>query len=153
MKRISLIFALILFSVVSMSAQKPIKWRSSVKMTSKTEGVITIRAIIQQGWHLYGTNLPQGGPKATKFDFSSSKGIELVGQVTPSVNPKTVFDKSFGMNLNWWEQSLTFTQKFKVTDKSIAKIIGSVSYMGCNDETCLPPATQAIKLSVPAYKK
>lgn len=153
MKRISLIFALILFSVVSMSAQKPIKWRSSVKMTSKTEGVITIRAIIQQGWHLYGTNLPQGGPKATKFDFSSSKGIELVGQVTPSVNPKTVFDKSFGLNLNWWEQSLTFTQKFKVTDKSIAEIIGSVSYMGCNDETCLPPSTQTINLKVPTYKK
>lgn len=153
MKKISLIFAFILFSVVSISAQKPIKWRSSVKMTSKTEGVVTIKAIIQPGWHLYGTNLPEGGPKATKFDLSSSKGVKFVGQLTPSVKPKTVFDKSFGMNLNWWDQSLSFTQKFKVTDKKNAKIIGSISYMGCNDETCLPPSTQTINLIVPTYKK
>ena len=153
MKKISLIFALILLSLVSMSAQKPIKWRSTVKMTSKTEGVITIKAIIQPGWHLYGTNLPEGGPKATKFDFSSSKGVKFVGQVTPSENPKNIYDKSFGMNLSWWDQTLSFTQKFKVTDKKNARIIGSISYMGCNDETCLPPSTQTINLIVPTYKK
>lgn len=153
MRKIALFFAIIMLSVVSLSAQKPIKWRSSVKMTSKTEGVVTIKAIIEPGWHLYGTELPSGGPKATKFDFSESKGVKLVGNVVPSVKPKTVYDKSFGMNLCWWEKTLTFTQKFKLAGKGEAKIIGSISYMGCNDQTCLPPSTQSVNLVVPAYKK
>lgn len=153
MKKISLLFALILFAAISMSAQKPIKWRSSVKMTSKTEGVITIKAIISTGWHLYGTNIPSGGPKATKFDFSASKGIKLVGGVVPSIKPKNVYDNTFGINLNWWDKTVTFTQKFKLTGKGNAKVIGSITYMGCNNQTCLPPSSQSINFVVPKYNK
>ena len=53
---------------------QPVKWRISVKMTSKTEGVVTIRAIVGQGWHLYGLDIPKGGPKPTSFNFSKSEG-------------------------------------------------------------------------------
>ena len=152
MKKFTLIFALILFAAVSMSAQKPISWRSSVKMTSKTEGIVTIKAIISTGWHLYGTNIPSGGPKATKFDFSASTGVKLVGGVEPSYKPVNVYDNTFGMNLNWWDKTVTFTQKFKLTGNGTAKIVGSILYMGCNNQTCLPPSTQSINIVVPKFK-
>lgn len=153
MKKISLILAFVLFTLLSVSAQKPIKWRSSIKMTSQTEGIITMKAVIEKGWHLYGTNIPSGGPKATKFDLSQSVGVKLVGNVTPSFAPKNVLDNTFGIKLNWWDQTVTFTQKFKLTGKPNAKIIGSISFMGCNDETCLPPSTQSINILVPKYTK
>lgn len=136
-----------------MSAQKPIKWRTSVKMTSKTEGVVTMKAIIENGWHLYGTNIPSGGPKATKFDLSQSIGVKFIGGTVPSVTPKNVYDNTFGLNLNWWDKTVIFTQKFKLTGKPNAKIIGSISYMGCNDQTCLPPSSQSINIVVPKYTK
>ena len=153
MKKISLVFALIFFASIAMYAQKPIKWRTSVKMINTTEGVITMKAIIQQGWHLYGTSIPSGGPKATSFNFSSSVRIKLVGEVTPSYMPKNVFDKSFNINLNWWDKTVTFTQKFKLTNKANAKVVGAITYMGCNDQTCLPPSTQSINIAVPKYNK
>ncbi len=153
MKKISLILVVLLSSIVSMSAQKPIKWRSNIKMTSETEGVVTIKAIIEPGWHLYGTQIPSGGPKATKIDLSSSEGVKFVGDVTPSIAPKKVHDKTFDLNLNWWDQNVTFTQKFKLSSKKGAKIVGVISFMGCNDQTCLPPSTQSINIVVPSFKK
>lgn len=151
-KRI-LLLAVIILAAISASAENPIRWRTSVKMTSKTEGVITVRAIVSQGWHVYGLELPDGGPRPTTIDFSSSTGIKLVGKVTPARKASAHNDDVFGMTLYWWDSNVNFTQKFKVTDKSKAKINGKISYMSCNDETCMPPATESISLAVPAYKK
>ena len=153
MKKTALILSLILFSVIALSAQSPIKWRCKVKMISETEGVVTMKAIIEQGWHLYGTNLPSGGPKSTKFDLTSSTGIKFIGDIAPSVAPKKVHDNVFDLDLNWWENTVSFTQKFKLTGKGTPKVSGTISYMGCNDQTCLPPSTQNINIIVSPSKK
>lgn len=153
MKRIIIIVVFLLNFVVLISAQKPIKWRSSAKMISQTEGELIIKAKIEPGWHLYGTQIPSGGPKATKFDFSKSIGVAFVGSITPSIAPEFVHDKTFDMKLNWWDKNVVFIQKFKLTAKTGAKIVGSISYMGCNNQTCLPPSSQAINIVVPQYLK
>lgn len=153
MKKIILILSIVVLSSIMVSAQKPIKWRTSAKMINETEGVITMKAIIEPGWHLYGTDIPSGGPKATKFDLSSSTGITLVGDVVPSSQPLKVHDKVFDLTLSWWDKTTTFTQKFKKNKEENAKIVGTIQYMGCNDQTCLPPSTQKINITVSATKK
>lgn len=153
MKKIIVILSIIVLSTIMVSAQKPIKWRTSAKMINETEGVITMKAIIEPGWHLYGTNIPTGGPKATKFDLTNSVGIKLMGEVEPSVKPIKVHDQVFDLTLNWWDKTTTFTQKFTINTKENVKIVGTIQYMGCNDQTCLPPSTQKINIVVPAYKK
>lgn len=151
-KRIILL-AVIIMAAISATAESPIRWRTTVKMTSKTEGVITVRAIVTKGWHVYGLELPDDGPRPTVIDFSTSTGIKLVGKVTPSRAATAHKDDMFGMTLSWWDSDVNFTQKFKVTNKTKAKINGKISYMSCNDETCMPPATESISLAVPAYNK
>lgn len=151
MRRIIFIMMAAVFSMTCAIAQNPIKWRSSVKMTTADEGVITMKAIIQPGWHLYGLDLPKGGPKATTFDFTQSTGIELTGEITPSSKPVETLDKMFDLKLNWWDANVTFTQQFKVTGKTPA-IKGVITYMGCNNETCMPPRKENISLSIPAQK-
>ncbi len=73
MKRIFLFLCVALFAAVAVMAQNPIRWRMTVKMTSETEGVITLRALVDEGWHLYGTQLPEDGPKPTKISFTDSQ--------------------------------------------------------------------------------
>lgn len=153
MRKISLLLAIVVAATFGAIAQNPIKWRTSVTMTSETEGVVTMKAILQNGWHLYGTELPAGGPKATKFDLSASTGVTFIGTPVPSIKPVEKHDDMFNLTLNWWDKNVTFTQKFKVTDTSTAKIIGVINYMGCNDETCAPPKKQKISIVVPPYKK
>ncbi len=151
MRRITLLLMAMVFSVACALAQNPIKWRSSIKMTDKNEGTITMKAIIQPGWHLYGLDLPKGGPKSTTFYFEKRTDVEFIGSVTPSTKPIETFDQMFQIKLNWWDANVIFTQKFKVTGAN-PLIKGGITYMGCNDENCTPPRKENISLSIPTKK-
>lgn len=142
---------------LSMTAQKmedsPIKWRMTVKMTSKTEGTVTLRAIVSDGWHLYGTDLPKDGPIPTSFDFKDSKGVKFIDKFVASPKPEIKKDVNFGMELNQWESNVTFTRKFRLTGAiKDAVISGSVKFMGCNDSNCLPPKTVSFKTTPKPYE-
>ena len=143
MQRIISFLTAITVTVACAMAQSPIKWRTSLKMTGNAEGTIMMKAIVTDGWHLYGTNLPKGGPKSTTFDFAQSSDIEFIGAPVPSEKPIEIYDKMFDLKLNWWAANVTFTQRFKVTGNSPA-IKGTITYMGCNDETCMPPRKEKI---------
>ena len=144
MKKIIFILSFIILAAVSVQAQEAIRWRMAVKMTSDTEGVVTLRALVSDGWHLYGTSLPENGPKPTVFNFSGSTGVKFTGDIRSSRKPLTVEDKMFGMTLNWWDANVEFTRTFKVEKKDGAKIVAGIEYMGCNDKTCLPPKKQTL---------
>ena len=134
-------------------AQKqPIRWRCVAQMTSPTDGVVTVKALIADGWHLYGLTMPEGGPKATAISLGSSTGVKFIGELTPDRKPLVKRDAIFDMDVNYWEQRVEFTYKFKITG-SDPKISGSVSYMGCNDETCLPPSTASLSAPIVPLKK
>lgn len=144
-----------LFAVCGMSAQAPapVKWRMTVKMTSPTEGKVTMKAILQPGWHLYGTELPQNGPKPTTFSFDGSAGVKFISELTPARKPLTVHDNMFDLDLTWWDADIAFTRTFKVTDADAAKIAVAISFMSCNNETCSPPSTEKFTKQVPKYVK
>lgn len=148
-----LLFLLIMFigglTVAKAQAPDAINWRISVKMTSATEGVVNLRAIISDGWHLYGMEMPEGGPKATSFSFAGTEGVKLIGTPKAAEKPQIKLDPMFEAKVPFWEGKVLFTQPFKVTDPAKAVIKGSVSYMGCNDETCLPPKTKSFSINVP----
>lgn len=142
LKRIYFLLIAVILTISTAMAQDVIRWRTTVKMTSDTEGILTVRALVADGWHLYGTKLPKGGPKPTVFDFNKSQGIKFTGSFKPSVAPVTKKDPTFDMSLTFWDQNVSFSRPFKLTGpKEKAEIIGSITFMGCNDQTCLPPKT------------
>lgn len=147
------LIAIIAFALGSTAQTSPIRWRTTAKMTSPTEGILTIRAIISDGWHLYDTKLPKGGPVPTTLDFSKSTGIKWLGQFKASVKPVSNHDASFNKTLSWWEREVVFTRKFRLTGEiSEAYIDGVIKYMSCNGSTCNPPKKQTVKLKIKAYK-
>ena len=79
MKKYLIALVAVMAVVIGAAASQPVKWRTSVRMTSPTEGTVTVRAIIPEGFHLYGMSMPEGGPKATSLDFTGSRGITLTG--------------------------------------------------------------------------
>jgi len=158
MKRVNLLLFILLFLVstpavkAQMTPQKPITWRVNVKMTTPSEGEVIIKAIIEDGWHLYGFSLPNGGPKPTVIDLSPSTGVEFTSRLTCSSSPAEHHDAMFGKRLNWWDSDVTFRRKFKITDPASARIIGAIHYMGCDNNTCLPPETENISKAIPNKK-
>lgn len=156
-RRFLAIFSMVvMFFTIGLSVRAdepaPVKWRMTVKMTSPTEGVVTMRAIITDGWHLYSTKLPEDGPVPTSFDFKASKGIKFKGDFKPSSPTVSKKDATFGMVLDWWAKDVSFTRSFTLTgDIKDAVISGSVRFMACNDQNCMPPKTQSFTVSPKAY--
>lgn len=128
---------------LSAAAQNPVRWRMSVKMTGENTGTITVRALVAEGWHLYGTTLPENGPRPTRFEFAV-KGVTLNGKLTASKPTVSRRDPLFDMDLNWWDSNVTFTRPFTLDRREGASISLTVTYMGCNDKTCLPPKTETL---------
>ena len=142
-RRFLLIFTLMVIAASSAFAQifDPVKWKSAIKMTDATNGVVTFTATVDAGWHVYGTQLPSGGPEPTSVQWNN-QGVKLVGGLTPSKAAHKQHDETFDMDLSWWTGSVTLSQKFTVTTKEY-KIEGSIRYMACDDENCTPPKSES----------
>lgn len=125
----------------------PVRWRAFVKSNPDGTGVVVLRALIEPGWHLYSTDIPEGGPKATSFDFSASEGIEFTGNIEASRKPVATEDPLFGMTLKWWDEKVEFERPFKITGNK-GTIRCKISFMSCDGSTCRPPSSETISLTV-----
>jgi DsbC/DsbD-like thiol-disulfide interchange protein len=114
-----------------------VTWAYAAKKVSATEAVILLKATIDEGWHIYSLNVKDGGPIKTSFKFAPSKEFTLVGKTTEPT-PITRFEKAFSMNVSYFENSVVFQQKVKLKGKK-ATVKGSLEFMTCNDQKCLPP--------------
>lgn len=131
------------------SSPDPVKWSMEVIKTSSKEGTIRLTAEIEKEWHMYGTKLPKGGPKATVIDFSESRGLVLKGGVVASPAAADYQDEDWGMILNHWNGKVVFTVPFSYNTKD-GVVECAVRYMTCNGSNCLPPVTK--KMSLPLNK-
>lgn len=136
------------FSLRAQAPGNPIRWRVNVKMKTATEGEVIIKATIDPEWHLYGMKLPKNGPKPTVIDFSGTKGVKFVDDLTPSVALEKYHDPMFDLDLTCWSKSVTFRRKFTVTDAQTAVVAGEIRFMGCNNQNCMPPKVEKFSKKV-----
>ena len=132
--------------------QDPIQFKAEWKNISDTEAQIVFTGVIDAGWHVYSTELPEGGPISATFNTDKMEGIELVGKLTPEGKQIEAFDKIFEMQLRYFEGKATFVQKVKITAASYF-IEGYLEYGACNDENCLPPTEVSFSFSGKANVK
>lgn len=133
--------------VQGQSVSDPVTWTLRVKMTSATEGEMILKANIEPGWHLYGFNIPKGGPQATKIDLTGCKDVRFTDKLTMSSAPLTVKDEAFDMTVTWWDSTVTFKRKFKVEGAN-PFISAQVTYMACDNVNCRPPKTETLNKKV-----
>lgn len=151
--RLKVIFSAILLAVVSLAAsgqpQSPITWTENLEMTSETEGQIVFTAVVSDGWHMYSTDIPEGGPTPTSFDFRKIEGAQLIGGVEPSVKPTVVADEMFdNLMIGYWEGTVQFVQKFALAEGSKGcRFNVVVEAMACNDQSCNRPEKTPFEIS------
>lgn len=148
-KLLFLLYFTLLSTLVS-TAQiiTPVSWDKSIKMTDETSGEIIFTATIENGWHMYGLDLPaESGIQATTVTWNNLDGVNLVGELTPSRPAHEAFDAVMDMKLSWWEKDVTLTQKFELTESGAYNITGEIKYMVCNDKTCQAPTKESFDFS------
>lgn len=117
-----------------------VSWARSVEDKSPTEKILVFTATVKDPWHLYGTELPKGGPTPTHLLVDKIAGAELVGGLVSSQKPIEKYDPNFEMTLRFFSGKVSFRQKIRITDPKKFAFVGAIRYMACNDEQCLPPA-------------
>ena len=139
-------FLLLSFVVYALQAQikDPVKFKTELKSLSDTEAEIIFTATIDQGWHVYSTELGDGGPISATFNVDKKSGIEPVGKLKPVGKEVATFDKLFEMKVRYFENTAKFVQKVKFTGGAYA-IEGYLEYGACDDESCLPPTEVPFK--------
>ena len=147
-KKFMLSCFLMLLACLPMLAQiqDPVQFKTELKAISDTELQIVFSGKIDAGWHVYSTDLPEGGPISATFNTDKMEGLELVGKLMPQGAEIENFDKVFEMKLRYFEKVVTFVQKLKVTAPNY-QIEGYLEYGACNDENCLPPTEVSFKFS------
>lgn len=140
MKKISLFIGAILMTITAAFAQihNPVKWEVAQKKLNNKEGVVFIKATIQNGWHIYSQNVPSGGPIPTSFTFKPSKDFSLNGK-TAEPKPNTKYEEVFNMDVPYFSRQVVFQQKVKLNSNKPTTVSGAVEWQACDADQCLPP--------------
>lgn len=124
----------------------PVKWSYAAKKIDNEQAIVFIKATIDKGWHIYSQHVADGGPIKTSFNFNKNDSYALSGN---TAEPKAVdrYEKSFSMNVQYFERSVIFQQKIKLKSGQ-ASVNGTINYMVCSDKQCLPPEDVEFNISV-----
>ena len=138
MRKVLLFLALAISYVSNAQVYDPVKWKTSVKKISDKESVLIATANIEADWHLYSQEIPKGGPIPTLFSFTGDQRYLKKGN-TKEGEGHTVDDDMFDMRIKYFDNKAVFTQKIRLKTTKKFTINGTVEYMVCSGENCLPP--------------
>jgi len=148
LRYLSVIISLFIFSGLSAQVLDPIDWKFSMEKVSENEMDLIFTAGIENKWHLYSTDLPEGGPIPTSFTFHESDHFSLVGDVIEVTEPEVKYDASFEIDLKMFSHEAVFKQRIILLSDQPVSVTGSIEYMSCDDERCLPPTDEEFSFDI-----
>ena len=119
-------------------APKPVTATNRIEQVAADTVRLSFDLKISDGWHVYSTGLPVGGPISAELNLDAFVGLEPVSKLLFKGDEIEVDDPVFGMRVRYFEKKVTFYQNFKIT-RAGWSIEGALTYGACDDESCLPP--------------
>ncbi len=139
MKKIHSFLLLSLLTIATFAQiQDPVVFEVSFNKISDTEAEIVFNGQIDAGWHVYSTDLGDGGPISATFHVDNISGAKVEKNLFPQGKEISAYDRMFDMQVRYFENNAKFVQKL-VLEGGPYQIDGYLEYGSCNDENCLPP--------------
>lgn len=130
-------FAVLLLGV-NAQIQEPVRFVVEQKKTGTNELEVRFKATIDEGWHVYGADVPEGGPTAAELTVEKIQGLKTKGGLKVEGKLHRAMDEMFGMEVSYVEGTATFLQTFEITE-SAYEVAGYLTYGACSDQNCMPP--------------
>lgn len=125
----------------------PVKWTFDTNQTGPDEHELIFIAKFDDPWKVYSQFTPEGGPVPTSINYESGN-IEKLGDGTEKGSKKEGLDKIFGVDVISFKAGKPFVIKHKVKITDMSKpVTGYLTFMTCNNETCLPPTDVDFKFT------
>lgn len=134
------------FGIASAQFSNPVKVNVTFDKKSDTEAVLKFVASIENGWHMYSTQVVADGPTPTTINIEKISGAKLDGALAPAAAPIKKYEDMFEADVYFFERSATFVQKVKLLGGKY-EIEGYLEYGACNDQNCIPPTPADFKFA------
>lgn len=116
------------------SSSKPVSWE-----LVQDEDSIRACAQIDEGWHMYALELPSDeGPLPTEIKYNDEE-VNHQNWNYPAYHEN--YDPNFDVEVYYYEHKVCFTHL-----SGEDKVEVTVYYMVCNDEMCMPPNEEVLRI-------
>lgn len=146
-KLLLFIFSILYTSFSSAQVYDPVTWDFRYEKKGDREYDLIFTASIQEKWHIYAMQIPDGGPIPTSFSFDTLPSFKLSGKTFEVTKPAEVLDEAFGFKIKTFTGTAEFRQKIQAVASDFT-VKGAVTYMACNNATCSPPKDVEFEISI-----
>jgi len=148
MKKIFLGLCLLAFAFQSQSQKlAPVKWAYQAVKTGDKKYNIVITANVDAPWHIY-SQFVKKGPVPTTVQFAKNPLVLINGTTKEVGNLEKKFDNNFGAVIGSFGGKVQFIQAVTLKVNTKTKLTGTIEYMVCNEEICLPPTKQSFEVDI-----
>ena len=116
-KTFILLTILLYYNALALAQGNPAHFSVQQKQVSPTEIDVVFSGKIDEGWHVYSTGLATGPISAT-LHTEKAEGAKAVGSLKAQGHEINIYDNMFGMKLRYFENSVKFIQRYKITGKT-----------------------------------
>ena len=140
MKRITSLLTLFIYISAAALAQfhNPVNISATQKKVSDDVLEVIFQGTVDEGWHVYGTDIADGGPTRAELTLETQKGVKPDGKLRATGKVQKAMDEIFGIEVSYMEGTASFVQRFTITEPEY-EVAGYLTYGACNDENCIPP--------------
>lgn len=127
--------------------QHPVKWNFFAKKIADRQYELHLIAMIDPGWHIYSSQQPKeaiGLP--TTIKITANPLLTLPGKFEEKGNLIKAINKEFETEEHQYLQKVDFVRLVHVKGNAVTNVNGSIEFMACTDERCLPPQTVSFRL-------
>ena len=133
-------FVFAFYYTVSCMAQMQTPVRFSVQQKRLSDNSLEVEFVgkADAGWHVYGTDIADGGPTRAELKLEKTVGLKPDGTLRATGSVHRAVDDLFEMEVSYMEGTVKFAQKFIITGPKY-EVAGYLTYGACNDQNCMPP--------------
>ena len=132
--------------------QTPVTFSVTNEETPDGKLLVRFSGQVNAGWHVYGTDIPEGGPTPATLTVEKIKGLKADGALRATGKVKRAEDAMFGMTVSYMEGTASFEQAFTITDAQYS-VEGYLTYGACSESNCMPPSTVEFSFAGKASSK
>jgi DsbC/DsbD-like thiol-disulfide interchange protein len=149
MKKIVVAFILCCYALIGFAQnENPVSWSFTAKKIDALSYEVHLSAKIEEGWHIYSQTTPDGGPVPTEISFAKNPLLIVNGSSKEVGKLEQRNEPLFGVEVKQFSDKVDFVQTVKLKTKAKTNVTGTVKFMTCNDQMCIPPKSVSFTISL-----
>lgn len=148
MNRLLLVICSLLLVSVSFAQSDVVQWEFESKKLGDKKYEVRLIAHVKNPWHIYSITTPDGGPLPTRISFTKNPLAMIDGKIKEVGKLESHFEEVFDIDTKYYNDKVEFVQVVNVKGNAKTNLSGTVEFMACTNEQCLPPKSVPFSIAL-----